>query len=150
MWKNDWKYENYSKIFDVEDGDHRVKIIAAKDVISKSGKNMIELHYQVEGSNGIEFVDRVIEGEYFDKNMSRMFDVFGITYGDFNYQHWIGKIAVAHFEHKPETYEVNGVTKTVNKANLIYWNTRTSVEPKSVPAIETKNPEESFPEDPLF
>lgn len=145
MWKNDYQYEAYSKSFDVGDGDHRVQILAAKDVTSKTGKNMIEVRYKVENSNGVDFVDRIIEGEYFNKNMSRFFDVFGILKGDFNYQHWIGKVAVAHFEHKPETYTSNGEEKTVNKATLVYWNTHASAQVESKP-MPVKEPE-TFPED---
>ena len=121
MWKNDWQYEPYGKKFEVADGDHRVAILSAKDVMSKTGKNMIEITYKAEDSNGLPFIDRIVEGEYFNSNMSRILDVFKITRGDWNYNSWRNKIAYAHFEHKDETYtDSNGNTKTVSKANLVY------------------------------
>lgn len=122
MWKNDYQYTDYQKSFDVPDGDHQIIILGAKDVVSKTGKNMIEIQYKVIGSNNVPYVDRMVEGEYFGANMSRIFDVFGIQPGNFNYMTWRNKSAYAHFEHRPNTFtDNNGNTKTVMKADLIYF-----------------------------
>lgn len=162
MWKNDYKYTQYTKQqFDCPDGDHRVKIIKAGEVVSKSGKQMIEITYKVEDSNGVNFVDRMVEGEYFDANMSRIFDVFGIPIGNWNYPSWIGKIALAHFEHKDETFtDKNGVERTVSKANLIYFHnnaaknhetvTTATATPRPVPVAPQPAPDEYPNAEPLF
>ena len=149
MWKNDWQYEPYGKKFEVADGDHRVAILSAKDVMSKTGKNMIEITYKVEDSNGLPFIDRIVEGEYFNSNMSRIFDVFKITRGDWNYNNWRNKIALAHFEHKVETYtDNNGNTKTVSKANLVYFHNNVP-DAASAPVQQSApaQQDDGFPED---
>ena len=151
MWKNDWQYEPYGKKFDVADGDHRVAILGAKDVTSKTGKRMIEITYKVEDSNGIPFIDRIVEGEYFNQNMSRIFDVFKIPHGNWNYQQWVNRIAYAHFEHKNETFTGNdGVEKTVSKANLVYFHNNVpepQKAPEPAPSSYPQNEDLGFKED---
>ena len=122
MWMNDYKPEEYSKSFDVADGDHVVVIYKVENKVSKNGSHMHEVTYMVKDSNGVPFIDRIVEGEYYNKNMTRFFDAFHIQRGDFNFNNWLNKKAYAHFEHKQETFtNSNGQQVTVNKANLVYF-----------------------------
>lgn len=124
-WKNSFTYDatwNERKVFDVADGDHIVTIQKAEDVVSKQGKNMIHILYEVEGSNGVPCDEYIVEGEYFDKNASRIFDVFKIARNDWNYMHWQGKKGYAHFAHKEESYTGNdGVVRTTNRSRIVYF-----------------------------
>lgn len=120
MWKSDYQYKDYSLSFDCKDGENKTKIKSVKDVVSKkTNKNMIELHLVVDNSNGVEFIDRIVEGEYFDINMSKFFDAYSIPVGNFNYNSWIGKTATGVFEHREESYMDNyGIERTTNKVVL--------------------------------
>lgn len=123
MYKNDFVYDpNWAKTgFDVKDGDHRVKIVSVNDETSKQGKAMIHLQYKVEGATEL-YDDFIVEGEYFDRSASRIFDVFKIMPGDWKYLHWMNKIAYAHFEHVEEKYtDRNGNPRTALKAKLRYF-----------------------------
>ncbi|WP_298739795.1 hypothetical protein [uncultured Treponema sp.] len=123
MFKDTFVYDpNWAKTaFDVADGDHRVWIVSVKDEISKQGKAMVHIQYKVEGASE-PYDDFLVEGDYFNKSASRIFDVFKIVHGDWNYQHWINRVAYAHFEHVNETYTDNyGQQKTVKKSKLRYF-----------------------------
>lgn len=122
MWINDYQKVNYNQSFDVPDGEHKVVITKAEIKTSKTNKKMIEVTANVQDSNGVPFVDRIVEGEYFDINMSRFFDAYGIQAGNFDFRQWCGKSACAIFTHKNETFtDQYGISRTVSKANLIKY-----------------------------
>ena len=119
---NNYQPEEWKKSFDVADGDHVVTITKVENKVSKTGLNMHVVQYSVEGSNGEPFIDRICEGEYYNKNMTRFFDAFQIQRGNYNFASWINKKAYAHFEHKEEEFtDQAGNKKKVNKANLVYF-----------------------------
>ena len=121
-WMNKYQPEEYFKVFDVPDGDHVVKIVKVEYQVSKTGKNMHVLTYDVYDSNGVPFIDRIVEGEFYNVNMTRFFDAFKIQRGNFNFNSWLGKTAYAYFQHKEETYtDVQGMQKKINKVNLVYF-----------------------------
>lgn len=137
-WINDYKPTNYVMSFDVADGDHRIKITKAREDMTKTQKPMIVVEYAVQGSNGVPFIDRIVSGEYFDSNMTRLFDAFKIDRGNFNFAAWIGKEATAHFEHRvSEFVDNNGQNRTTNKAEMtrLYTpdNAPQSTAPTSIP-----------------
>lgn len=116
MFINDYQYEEYAVQFDCPDGDLAVTVRGAKVAATKLGNQMLEISLDVERSNGVLYIERYVAGDYFNKNMSRFFDAFGIQRGNFNFQTWTGKRATGHFEHQEETY--NG--KTQIRARLKY------------------------------
>lgn len=116
MFINDYQYEEYAVQFDCPDGDLAVTVRSAKVTATKTGNQMLEISLDVERSNGVLYIERYVAGYYFNKNMSRFFDAFGIQRGNFNFQAWIGKRAAGHFEHQEESY--NG--KTQIRARLKY------------------------------
>lgn len=141
MYKNDFVYDpNWAKTgFDVEDGDHRVTIVSVKDETSKQGKAMIHLQYKVEGATEL-YDDFLVEGEYFNRSASRIFDVFKIPVYDWNLQHWINRIAYAHFEHVDENYtDRNGIQRTVSKSKIRYFHNNVPPAPQSVAQPLPKN-----------
>lgn len=99
-WKNDYRPAEYGGRFDCNDGEHRMKIVEAKDATSKSGNNMIAVAIKVEGGNGINYMHFINEGQYFDGNATQFFDCFGIDRGNFNYNVWQGKYGRGMFYHE--------------------------------------------------
>lgn len=122
MFINDYRQEDYAKqYFDVEDGNHDLKIVGAVVKVSKTGKQMVEVTYVVKECMQYPYIENYVEGEYFNKNMTRFFDAFGIQPGNFNFQSWIGKKAVGNFEHRMETFTgKDGMQKSINKCHMAY------------------------------
>ena len=118
MYIQDFQYtSDYGVMFDVADGEHKVKILEAKDTMTKKGIPMIEVKLSVEESNGISYIERIVSGDYFQRNMSRFFDAFKIVRGSFYFHSWRGRTARGIFKHQEQTFtSSDGTQKTVNKA----------------------------------
>lgn len=118
---NDYQPENYAVVFDCPDGDNQIMVAGARTAQTKtSGAQMLEIAFKVQGCPGF-YYERYVEGDYFNKNITKFFDALGIARGDFDFSHWKGKKGVAHFEHEIQEY-INGYgeQKSVNKAVLKY------------------------------
>jgi hypothetical protein len=118
---NDYQPENYAVVFDCPDGDNQIMVAGARIAQTKtSGAQMLEIAFKVQGCPGF-YYERYVEGDYFNKNITKFFDALGITRGDFDFTHWKGKKGYAHFEHEVQEY-INGYgeQKSVNKAVLKY------------------------------
>ena len=116
---NDYQPKEYSQSFDVADGEHLVLIEKVDVQNTKNNNQMLVVQLKVQDSNGVPYFDRYVAGEYFDQNVTRLFDAYGIRRGDFNFNNWIGKKAKAMFVHKEETFVNNqGMTVTANRCNL--------------------------------
>ena len=148
-WKTDFQREEYGNVFDVEDGDHTCFIQKVEEKQSNTGKHMLEVSMTVD-NGGTQYVERYVEGEYFNKNMSRFFDAFGIQCGDWNYADWYGKTAKGHFCHKQESYQdKSGELKTVNRCRLQYLivadqGGETSAQPAQMKPAETAGAAKAF------
>lgn len=109
------------KSFDCDDGDHLTRIAKVENAKSKNGLQMHVITLQVQGIK-VPYIHRVVEGEYYNRSMTRIFDAFKIQRGDFNFQHWLGKTATAHFEHRQEKFTgQDGLEHTSNKAHLVFF-----------------------------
>ncbi len=89
-------------------GDHRIRIAKAEKAVSKTGKDMLTLEFEVSGYNSklyhyIVFLpDRP---EITNRNLTQFFDSFkDIPDGDFNTANWIGKVGACAVKHE----EYNG------------------------------------------
>lgn len=125
-WRTDFIFDkdwDKPRGFDVPDGDRKVTICGVPaEETSRKGLHMVRIPLSVEGSNGETYTDVLVEGEHFNRNASRLFKVFNINIGDWNYARWVNHSAYAHFEHRDETYvDKYGQQKTVSKAKLIFY-----------------------------
>lgn len=145
-WRTDFVFDkewDKPRNFDVPDGDHKVTICGVPtEELTKKNLHMVRIPLSVEGSNGETYQDVLVEGEYFDRNASRLFSVFHINIGDWNYARWVNHSAYAHFEHRDETYtDKYGQSKTVSKARLIFYhNTIPGSAQQEIKASESKLP----------
>ena len=87
-------YYNYQRAPRIEPGEHRVSIAAVEEKVSKSGNNMIVLTLLVNGTTD-KLMHYIVQGEYFNRNMTQFFDSFNIADGDFNLMTWPGAIGAA-------------------------------------------------------
>lgn len=107
--------------FNVVNGDHLTKIVKVENALSKNGLQMHVITLLVQGGNA-PYVHYVVEGDRYNLNMTRIFDAFKIVRGNFNFNQWCGKTAVAHFEYKEEKFTgQDGLEHTSNRSHLIYF-----------------------------
>ncbi len=78
-------------------GKRRCFVIAAEETTSKtSGLPMWVITVTPNGGRA-KVKQYIVKNEYFDENMTRFFDSFGIDRGDFNSLGWIGAVGAANF-----------------------------------------------------
>lgn len=120
MFINDYVPEEYKRGFDCSDGEHSMKIVASRVCNSKSGNQMLEVYFSVD--NIAEYyIERYVAGEYFNKNITRLFDAFNIERGNFNFDMWKGKVGVGFFAHEQQEYvDSYGNLRTSNRSVLKY------------------------------
>lgn len=100
----DWNYERNEQTFaPIPEGAHRIRIKSAEKAVSKSGKDMLALQFEVSGYNSllyhyIVFMDD--RPEITNRNLTQFFDSFtAIKEGDFNMVNWIGKVGACMVKH---------------------------------------------------
>lgn len=134
-----------SKVFDILDGDYKVRIVKVENTMSKSGLNMHAITLQVEGSREL-YIHFICEGEYYNKAMTTFFDAFKIPRGNFNFSGWIGKITAAHFEHRQRKFTGNdGLEHTANRCELVYFHkTTNSVQSQNYAQAQNQAPQMNY------
>ena len=153
---NDYQPEEYKVSFNCSDGKHEMVIRGARVVKAKSGSQMLEIGFGVkEGSNLItaSYVERMVEGDYFNQNVTRFFDAFKIQRGNFDFKTWVGKMGAGEFVHNTfEWTDSYGQQKTTVKCECKYFYTDSTPEvaapskPKAQPKPAENNGSD-FPED---
>ena len=94
---HDYQPEDYNTSAMIEPGDHPVKITKIEEKVSKSGNEMLVVHLSVPGAS-FTMKHYLVSGEYFNGNATKLFDCFGITRGNFNFNQWIDRVGKAHLE----------------------------------------------------
>ena len=100
-----WSYQREEQSFPVvPEGQHRIRIKAADKAVSKKGNDMLTLQFTVSGSglslfHYITFLDD--RPEITNRMLTAFFDAFPtIEDGDFNTNHWIGKVGACMVKHE--------------------------------------------------
>lgn len=84
-------------------GDHRVRIAAAEEQTSNSGRQMIKLTLDVSGySNTIwHYIVFMPDNQKLtNQKLGELWNSFGIQQGNFNLQSWVGKVGAAKVKHE--------------------------------------------------
>ena len=150
---NDYTPEEYKVVFNCSDGKHEMVIRGARTAKSSTGKQMLEVGFGVkEGSNLItaSYVERFVEGEYFNQNITRFFDAFKIQRGNFDFKTWVGKMGAGEFVHSSSSWtDSYGQPKTTVKCECKYFYTEDTPEVQTAVKTEPvkQNPAQDFPED---
>lgn len=150
---NDYTPEEYKVAFNCSDGKHEMVIRGARTAESSTGKQMLEVGFGVkEGSNLItaSYVERFVEGEYFNQNITRFFDAFEIQRGNFDFKTWVGKMGAGEFVHTSSNWtDSHGQPKTTVKCECKYFYTEDTQEAQPAAVFKPKTEEKSvdFPED---
>lgn len=92
----EWNYQREESTFvEIPVGEHRVRIANAEKAISKNGNDMLVLTLDVSGYKSrlwhyVVFMPD--HPEITNRNLTSIFDSFGIADGDFNLANWKGKV----------------------------------------------------------
>lgn len=92
----EWNYQREESTFEeIPVGEHRVRIANVQKAISKNENDMLVLTLDVSGYKSrlwhyVVFMPD--HPEITNRNLTSIFDSFGIADGDFNLKNWIGKV----------------------------------------------------------
>lgn len=89
-WNNYKRTESTS----LEPGDYRVVIIDAEEKLSQAGNKMLVITLKPSGSN-IKLKYYLVDGEWFDRNLTSIYDSFDIPEGNMEFVSWIGAMGAA-------------------------------------------------------
>lgn len=128
MFMNNFKWDEKPPVFDVPDGEHKVKIVKVFDANTQSGKPYTGFLLCVEGGS-TGYTHSIYYGnEYTNRNWTSFLMAFGIqpppTTDDWAnyYAMWEGLEGRAMFHHKEDTFtDRQGVQRTINKCELHYF-----------------------------
>jgi len=88
--------EDYSDV-EIEKGEHLLKISEVEEKISSKGRDMLEI--KLKNITGNQFWYYIVKNDYFNKNLTRFFDCFGIPYNSLNINTWVGKKGVVYLDY---------------------------------------------------
>lgn len=106
-WLNNFSYEEGKPVFECAEGINLMCIKKVEETTTKNGERMLVVTCNVKNSNGEQLKHYLVEGQYFDKSLSRLMDCFGIKYTETNPQNWVNHVGSAQFDH----YKYNPQTK---------------------------------------
>lgn len=89
-WNNYKRTESTS----LEPGDYRVVIIDTEEKLSQAGNKMLVITLKPSGSN-IKLKYYLVDGEWFDRNLTSIYDSFDIPEGNMEFVSWIGAMGAA-------------------------------------------------------
>lgn len=84
-------------------GDYRAELVAAEETKSKSGKNMLVVTVRPCGA-AVTIRDYMVEGAWFNRNLTAFKDSFGIAERDNALPGWIGAVGAVQLAEDENGY----------------------------------------------
>lgn len=145
-----WKYERQEQQFPIiPEGDYRIRIKDAQKAVSKAGRDMLTLQFDVSGRNEILYHYIVFlddKPEITNRNLTQFFDSFkDIRDGDFNIKNWIGKVGACRVKHEESDY--NGGTTQARIHYFIAAGKQSDLPPWKEPSGGDKGGGKPLPKD---
>ena len=78
-------------------GDYRCVVVSAEETISSTQKAMIKIGLRPSGSKMIVY-NYIVEGDWWNINLTRFFDSFDVKEGDMNLMGWVGAEGAMHLK----------------------------------------------------
>ena len=97
---DEYKREESNRL---EAGDYRVEIVSVDETTSKAGNPMLVLGIKPNGSRMV-INHYIVKNDWFNRNMTQLFDSFNITEGDFNFLTWTGAVGAARLKEDERGY----------------------------------------------
>jgi hypothetical protein len=96
VWDGGYQPEDYSEPT-IEKGEHQMKIFEVKERVSKnSGNELIEI--KLKNKNGNQFFFYIVKNDFFNRNLTRFYDCFGIERGERNFDNWLNRYGWAYVD----------------------------------------------------
>ena len=142
----DWKFEEKETEFKkLPAGKYRLRIADVEQKQSKTGKDMVVLTLDISGNPTKVWYYLVFMPDNPDitnRNLTAIFDSFGIDKGNMSFESWKGKVGAAQLKYDENEYlKVHYFIKKEQQAGLPSW-----VEPNSEEAtggyVTVENPED--------
>ena len=146
-----WEFQREEQQFEVlPEGKYRVRVRLAEKATSKKGNDMLVLQFDVSGHSQILYHYIVFledRPQITNRMLTSFFDSFkDIPEGDFNLEHWVGKVGACMVKHDEYNGSPSAKISYFIKANkqddLPAW-----VEPDEALGTTTDNEFMSVPED---
>lgn len=90
-----WNFKHEKTMQEIPVGEYRIRIAEAVKQVSQNGNDMIKLKFDVSGFNTPMYHYIVFMSdrpEITNRNLTQLFDSFGIPEGEFNLANWVGKV----------------------------------------------------------
>ena len=128
---DNWSYKREESSFEtnIPEGVHRIRIKNAEKAVSKQGKKMLTLQFEVSGFNStiyhyIVFLED--RPEITNRNLTAFFDSFkDIPDGEFDTSKWVGKVGAAYIKHEEyngnTNAKISNFVKAEKQADLPAW-----------------------------
>lgn len=147
-----WDYKrNESAGFetDIAEGKHRIRIASAEKAVSKTGKDMLALQFEVSGCKSILYHYIVFLPEHpeiTNRNLTQFFDSFkDIPDGEFNTAKWVGKVGACQVKHEEyngsKTARVHYFIAADKQSDLPAWESASGIAAPTTSADGYVNPE---------
>ena len=121
----EWNYQREESTFEeIPVGEHRVRIADAEKAISKNGNDMLVLTLDVSGYKSRLWYYVVFmpdHPEITNRNLTSIFDSFGIADGDFNLANWKGKVGACMTKQDEFGTKVRYFLSRKKQENLPPW-----------------------------
>lgn len=132
-----WSYKREEHQYPIlPEGEYRIRVREAEKVVSKKGRDMLALQFDVSGRNEILYHYIVFlpdKPEITNRMLTSFFDSFkDIPDGDFNLNNWIGKVGACKVRHEESDY--NGGTTQARVHYFIAANKQGSLPAWSEPS----------------
>lgn len=121
----EWNYQRTENTYDeIPVGEHRVRIADAEKAISKNGNDMLVLTLDVSGYKSrlwhyVVFMPD--HPEITNRNLTAIFDSFGIADGNFNLANWKGKVGACMTKQDEYGTKVRYFLSKKKQENLPPW-----------------------------
>lgn len=108
-----WNFQREEGGFEtkIPEGKHRIRIKSAEKTVSKTGKDMLTLQFDISGYNATLYHYIVFlpdKPQITNRNLTQFFDAFpGIPAGDFNTANWVGKVGACTIKHEEYNGNIN-------------------------------------------
>jgi hypothetical protein len=91
---NSYREEDYD--VQIEPGEHKLKIVRAEEKVFNSGNEGIKI--ELINKDKSKFYYHMIMNEFFNRNLTRFYDCFGIRRGNADLDSWVGKYGTAFID----------------------------------------------------
>ena len=106
----------------LEPGDYRVEITDVEETVSKSSGNPMLVITVKPNNVNIRIKHYIVKNEYFNRNLTEIYNSFNIDFGDQNFLGWVGAVGAAKLVEDENGYmKIKRLIPLERQDNLPAW-----------------------------